>query len=96
MAVSYKDTSPYFRSSIVNGSYLGFWTERTIALDGTEQSYAIEPQYENRPDLLSYKFYKTVDLWWVFMVANPDKVFDSLNDLVSGLTIIIPNERAII
>jgi len=73
---------------------LGFWVPRELYLDGTEESYKIESQYENRPDLLSYKFYKTTELWWVFMEANPDKIFDPLSDLKSGLIITIPHRGA--
>jgi len=96
MSRKYKDTSPYFTTTIVNNSYLGFWKEREIKFDGTEIQYTIESKYENRPDLLSQKFYRTTELWWVFMVANPDKIHDSLHDLKSGLSITIPNQGAIL
>jgi hypothetical protein len=37
----------------------------------------IPPQFEYRPDRLSYELYGTVDLWWKIMEANDIKdIFD--------------------
>jgi hypothetical protein len=50
--------------------------------------YAVEQGYENRLDLISYKFYNTPFLWWVLAsinnIANPMKV-------EAGVILRIPN-----
>lgn len=96
MTIKYKNTSPFFLTQIVNSSYLGFYSPRNFRLDGTEETIKIESKYENRPDLLAHEIYGTVELWWVFMVANPDKIVDSLTDMVAGLEILIPRREAIV
>jgi hypothetical protein len=42
----------------------------------TDQYYEVESGYANRLDLISYKVYRTVHLWWIIAMAN-----DILNPL---------------
>jgi hypothetical protein len=44
--------------------------------------WAIEPGYEHRPDLISFKFYKTARYDWVIEQLNNIK--DPIRDLVAG------------
>lgn len=96
MAATYKNTSLYASTDIVNGSYLGFWRPPTIVLDGYERKMIIEPKFENRPDLLSHYLFGTPDLWWVFSMVNPDVIQDPLSDLVAGVEIIVPHRASVI
>jgi len=48
----------------------------------------IPPQFEYRPDRLSYELYGTVDLWWKIMEANNIK---DIFDFKAYLNIRIPN-----
>jgi len=54
----------------------------------TETYYTVEGQYEGYPELIAYKFWGTVDLWWVLCVAN--NVIDPLTDIVTGKELKIP------
>lgn len=46
----------------------------------------------DRPDLISYKFYNTVDLWWAILKANNIKFW---GDVKVGQVIRIPNYSSI-
>lgn len=48
----------------------------------------IPPQFEYRPDRLSFELYGTVDLWWKIMEANDIK---DIFDFKANLNIRIPN-----
>lgn len=54
--------------------------------------YMIESGYENRMDLISYKFYGTPLLWWVIAMMN--KIQDPL-DIKVGDILRIPTMRSI-
>lgn len=42
-----------------------------------------------RPEMISFKMYGTVSLWWLIMLVNG--VFDPLRDLVVGQLLMVPN-----
>lgn len=95
MAVEYKRTSPYFKTDQINFliSYLGFYTNRPIFADLSDELIAIDPKYNFRPDLLSTAHYGTPDLWWTFAVRNPDLIIDPIYDLKAGLEIFVPTRK---
>lgn len=89
MSASYKSSSPYY-STTTKGFYLDIMSFRNIPNTLDDPSYTILPQYENRPDLLAYDLYGDVNLWWVFAVRNKDIIKDPVYDMVSGVTIKLP------
>ena len=57
--------------------------------------YIIESDYDERPDLLAHKVYGSSELWWVFVVRNPDLIYDPIRDFKAGLEIALPSEDSI-
>lgn len=86
----YPPTSPYYRTEIVNQTYLDVMINRPIPADPTDVYWAITPGYNLRPDLLAYDLYNNGALWWVFAQRNPNKLKDPLFDFISGVRIYIP------
>jgi hypothetical protein len=86
---TYKNTSPWKDTQIKN-NYLGILRIRTVPAESDDYLYAIEPQYNFRPDLLAYDLYKEPKLWWVFMQRNLDTLQDPIYDFVAGTKIYIP------
>jgi hypothetical protein len=89
MTVKYSNTSPYFKTDQSNG-YLDVWTPIPFPFQTDDILYELEGKYQNRPDLLSYDLYNTVDLWWVFAVRNPSIIKDPVFDMVAGIKIYLP------
>lgn len=86
---TYSADSPYY-STIVRDGYLDVINFRNIEGQTDDIIYEIEARYENRPDLLAYDFYGTVNLWWVFAVRNKDIIKDPVFDIVPGVPIYVP------
>lgn len=93
--MSYPATSPYYRSSIVNGEYLDVMINRPIFSDPTDVYWQITSMYNLRPDLLANDLYNDSRLWWVFAQRNPNKLKDPLFDFVTGIYIYIPKQNLI-
>ncbi len=89
MANNSRDTSPYYITPIKNW-YLDIMVNRTIPKNDSDKIMIIPPEYDQRPDLMSYSEYGTARLWWVFAVRNPDLIQDPIDDFVAGLQIYIP------
>jgi hypothetical protein len=51
--------------------------------------YVVKTDDLMRPDLISYKSYKSVKYWWLIMMVNG--IHDIFEDLKVGLTLQIPN-----
>ena len=51
-------------------------------------SYTIPQQHAGRPELISYTFYKTVDLWWAILAYNG---ISDVRTLMVGTSIRIPD-----
>ena len=89
MNVNYSRYSPYYSTDQSNG-YLDLWTPKTIPFQTDDMFVEVQSKYHQRPDLLSYDLYDTVNLWWVFAVRNPETIKDPIFDLVSGSRIYLP------
>lgn len=89
MSVDYSRYSPYYSTNQDNG-YLDLLSPRNIPFQTDDMFVEIQSKYHQRPDLLSYDLYDTVNLWWVFAIRNPDTIKDPIFDLVSGLRIYLP------
>ena len=89
MTVNYSRYSPYYSTDQSN-SYLDLWSARSIPFQTDDMFVEVQSKYHQRPDLLSYDLYDTVNLWWVFAVRNPETIKDPIFDLVSGSRIYLP------
>ena len=79
----------------MNGFYLDINELPVIPKSLADDTYTIEPRYENRPDLLAYELYGTANLWWVFSLRNPDLLVDPLEDFTAGKVIRVPTRESI-
>jgi len=95
MVVEYKNTSPYANTPQRNFliEYLDLYVNRPILTDDSDELIIIDSKFHHRPDLLSFELYGTPDLWWTFMVRNPNLIIDPIYDLVSGLEIFVPTRK---
>lgn len=66
----------------------GLWEPPDIRILGNETRHITSVKQEGRPDLVSFDFYDTVDLWWAIMYVN--NIFLPIRDLVAGKLLIIP------
>jgi hypothetical protein len=94
----YQPNSPYFSTPqiAVDGiSYLDFWNEIIISPNSNDTLMTLDPKYQYRANLLSYDLYGTPQLWWVFMLRNPDIIKDPIWDFVTGITIYAPAKTSL-
>lgn len=86
----YGKASPYNNTRILENKTLGYFKIRPVPAEDNDILYEIEPQYENRPDLLAYDLYGTSKLWWVFTQRNMDVIEDPIFDFTAGTKIYLP------
>jgi len=91
----YDNTSPWNKTKIKNGQYLDVLSIRPVPAENDDILYEIEPQYNQRPDLLAYDLYGTHKLWWVFAQRNMNVLKDPVYDFVPGTKIYLPKGRNI-
>ena len=87
---SYSTASPWNKTPYTSLGSLDILRIRPIPADSDDAQYTIESQYTYRPDLLSYDYYGTSKLWWVFAQRNMDIIKDPIFDMVAGTTIFLP------
>lgn len=90
----YKPTSPWLTTDLSTG-YLGYLNIRAVPAEPDDIQYTIDPQYNFRPDLLSYDMYDTTKLWWVFTQRNMNVLRDPIFDFKVGATIYIPKKSSL-
>lgn len=97
IAVNYQKNSPYYITPQVSQyvDYLGFWNGTYIIPRGTDMLMQLDAQYQYRPDLLAYNQYGTAQLWWIFMLRNPDVIKDPIWDFVANITIYVPQKDSL-
>ena len=88
----YPPSSPYNRSEVVDGKYLGMMEPfPKIPRLQSDASFTITPQYEFRPDMLAEHLYNDSRLWWVFAARNPNLLGpDPYFNFISGAKIYVP------
>ena len=94
MRANYNNSSPWFTTPITQ-NYLDFLAIRPVSAEPDDYLYTIEPQYQNRPDLLAYDLYQDPALWWVFTQRNLDVIQDPIFDFVAGTRIYIPKPASL-
>jgi len=95
---TYSPSSPYYLTAqtVVDGvSYLDFWSEITISSSTSDTLISLDSKYQYRADLLSYDLYGTPQLWWVFMIRNPNIIKDPIWDFVTGINIYTPAKNSL-
>lgn len=92
---TYSASSPW-HDTPQSSTYLDIWRPRPIPAASDDFQYTIQPQYNYRPDLLSYDIYGTPKLWWVFMQRNIDIIADPIYDFRSGVTIALPKRSQLL
>lgn len=63
------------------------YKKKTVEKSPQDKNFLVTPEFEYRPDLVSYKAYGTVDFWWKIMEVNNVK---DIYEFKSGLNLIIP------
>jgi len=90
MAAQYEATSPWNRTTIVQGQFLDVLSIRPVPAEADDVLYTVQTQYTFRPDLLAYDLYGSEKLWWVFAQRNMDVLKDPVYDMVPGVKIFLP------
>ena len=96
-SVTYAKNSPYYGTDQVMRylDYLSFWKGVTILPNNNDTLMVLDSKYNKRPDLLSFDLYNTAQLWWVFMIRNPDVIRDPIYDFVTGINMYAPNKDSL-
>lgn len=94
--MSFKNSSPWTKTSIINNAYLDILNIRPIPAEADDVRYKIQPQYTYRPDLLAYDLYGNEGLWWVFAQRNMDVIQDPVYDFIPGVEIILPKSSNLV
>lgn len=90
----YKNKSPWFKTTQLPG-HLAQFNIRPVSAEPDDWVYAIEPQYNYRPDLLANDLYGSSKLWWVFTQRNMDIIKDPIFDFKTGTKIYIPKKSSL-
>ena len=73
-------------------TYRATYESVTIPKKTTDHYYVVEPPYENRLDLIAYKFYKSSLLYWV--IAEASDLVDPF-ELPVGTLLRIPDYQSL-
>lgn len=84
--VTYSKGSRYYATQ-QSSWFLGYYVDRSLIRDASDEPITLDSRYNFRPDLLSYDLYGTTDYRWTFMILNPDLIKDPVFDFVTGLSI---------
>jgi hypothetical protein len=95
MAAQYNHNSFIKNTSLIDGIFLDINTLPRIYETLSDESYIIEPEYDQRPEMLAFKLYGDAALWWVFALRNPDIILDPIRDFKSGTGIVLPSAGSV-
>jgi len=87
------DYSRFFRQSVYRESgemFWGTWIPPEIPFSPQDVYHEVAEKDERRLDLISYRWYKTPELWWVIAEAN--NLMFPVDDLEIGMILRIPNK----
>jgi Base plate wedge protein 53 len=95
--LKYESHSPYSATQQVHNyvDYLDYWNGSYIFPNSNDTLRLLEAKYNRRPDLLAYDLYGTPNLFWVFMMRNPDIIKDPIWDFVTGIPIYTPRKDSL-
>lgn len=95
MVAKFRKDSFIKNHQILDGVFLDINKLPSIKVTLSDEEYAIDPAYDERPDLLASALYNNSRLWWVFALRNPDVIKDPLRDFKAGTVIYLPSAGAI-
>ena len=75
--------------------YLDYWVPPSLTVGTDDQTIIVSSKYKHRPDLLSYDYYGTPKLWWIFAAYNPSVIKDPIYDLVAGMNLYVPAKSSL-
>lgn len=67
----------------------------SVPMSPYDEEYVISTDTDERPDILAFKLYGSVDLWWVFALRNPDTIVDPIRDFKAGTVIMLPSRQVV-
>ncbi len=82
-------------TQVLDGVFLDINKLPGVKVTLSDEEYAIDPAYDQRPDLLAHALYNNSRLWWVFALRNPDVIKDPLRDFKAGTIIFLPSAGSI-
>ena len=93
--MAYDPSSPWKKTAILQDKILDIMNDVFLEADPLDEIYEIPQEYNQRPDLASYKLYGTSKYWWIFAKRNPDTIEDPIRDFTAGTKIAIPSKNQI-
>ena len=95
--VTTQPTSRYKNTPFVSNqvNYLDFWVYKNISISANDSLVQLESKYNLKPHLFSYDLYGTPDLWWIFMVINPNVIKDPIYDFKTGIYLYVPSNQTL-
>ena len=98
MTAVYSTNSPYTATPQLNTyvQYLDYWIPPSLSSSSADKTIILDTKYKNRPDLLSYDYYGTPKLWWIFAAYNTDIIKDPIYDLIPGIQIVVPAKSSLV
>lgn len=73
-----------------DGRFLKFYKKNPILPADDDMLFVVTPEYENLPDLISFKFYGTERYMWVILLRN--NIANPLLDITTGKRLFIPSQ----
>lgn len=91
----YSSQSFITRTGLIDKTFLDINNLPRVPKSIYDEDYIITQEFNQRPDLLSYKLYETSRLWWVFAMRNLDTIKDPIRDFKAGTKIKLPANESI-
>tara|TARA_B100001564_G_scaffold30311_1_gene22303 strand:+ start:154 stop:456 length:303 start_codon:yes stop_codon:yes gene_type:complete len=91
----YSNQSFITRGSLIDETFLDVNRLPRVPRSLYDEDFIITQEFDQRPDLLSYKLYETSRLWWVFAMRNLDTIKDPIRDFKAGTKIKLPASESI-
>lgn len=93
MSSTYSRYSPY--RNVKQTWYLDFYNPSPINPADDDEIFIITSVYHENPTKLAREKYGNERLWYIFTLANLDKILDPIYDFKSGLEIRVPSNNRV-
>lgn len=91
----YNQQSFISRTNLIDSTFLDVNQLPRVPKSIYDEDFIITQEFDQRPDLLSYKLYETSRLWWVFAMRNLDIIKDPIRDFKAGTKIKLPSTESV-
>lgn len=91
----YNQQSFISRTNLIDSTFLDVNKLPRVPKSIYDEDFVITQEFDQRPDLLSYKLYETSRLWWVFAMRNLDTIKDPIRDFKAGTKIKLPSTESV-